>query len=121
MFADDVGGRGRFAPAQVAQERPSSYQGLVKDHAQGIDVAGRPSLLALALLRRHVGRRPDALIGHGEGVGEASYAEIGQDRPPIAGDDDVAGLDVTVVDGLVVGVAQGGGHVLGHGHNFGQG
>ena len=68
----------------------------------------RPDRLALALdlLGRHVGRRPDQAPGASQAleVFAPHEAEVRQARPPLVVDQDVPGLDVAVHEARFVDV-----------------
>ena len=78
----------------------SSEQGLVEDHAEGVDVGARVDPGAAELLGGHVGRGPDHVAGLGQvapAQGVAGQAEVGE--PGAAGlgfEDHVGRLHVAV-------------------------
>ena len=99
---------GRFALDRVEHGRP-----------QCPEVGRRAALLALGLLRGHIGGRPDHQTGRGElrVALERGDAEVGQLGRAVAGDHDVARLDVAMDDPGLVGRLQRAGDLgadLGH-------
>ena len=99
---------GRFALDRVEHGRP-----------QCPEVGRRAALLALGLLRGHVGGRADDQAGRGElrVALERGDAEVGQLGRAVAGDHDVARLDVAMDDPGLVGRLQRAGDLgadLGH-------
>jgi elongation factor G len=92
----------------VAAEGLLAGQHLVEDDAQGEDVGPVVDVAPLDLLRRHVvgGAQELPVVGEVRGV-EPRDAEVGELDPPLAGDEDVGGLDVAVHHPLGVGVLQG--------------
>jgi hypothetical protein len=78
----------------------------VEDGAQGVDVAGRPDLLALAagLLGGHVGRRAHegARRGLADVIEPLRQPEVGDLWRAVIRQQDVVGLEVAVDNALVV-------------------
>jgi hypothetical protein len=83
----------------LAFEGCPSRDGLVEDARQRVDVRAAVDLLALDLLRRDVGDRPDERLLAGQAAGTRGVlgeAEVAQIRRAVAVDQDVRGLDVTM-------------------------
>ncbi len=97
----------------VATPRPLAGQRLVQDETQAVDVRGGGRRLALGLLRAEVVDRPERRAGDGTlGIGgQPGDPEVGDHRPPIAGEQDVARLDVAMDDPADVGDTECPGHV----------
>jgi hypothetical protein len=111
---------GQRSPGPAVEARNLAGQQLVDAGAQGVDV---PALVGgqlvaaqgtLDLLGRHEadGAQIVAAVAGGEGL-----AEVRQPRPPLAVEEDVGGLQITVQDALGVDVAQALSHFFEpHGH-----
>ena len=100
--------RRRERGRRLAAPRALAGQRLVQDEAQAVDVRGRRGRRAGRLLRAEVvdraeGRARDGALGVG---GEPGDPEVGDHRPPVAREQDVAGLDVAMDDPADVGDAQ---------------
>lgn len=91
---------------------------LVQDAAEGVEVAAVVDLAARDLLGRHVvrGSHGHAAAGQlgreADVVGEAGDAEVADLHRAVGEAHDVGGLQVTVDHALVVGVAEGRGHLF---------
>ena len=98
-------------------------QHLIGDNAQGIDVGAVVQLSrSLGLLRRDVLRRAHGRArlcqpGQTDGSGDA---EIGEQRPAIGSEEDVAGFHVTVDHPLTVSVVQSGSYLRQNGNGRAQ-
>ena len=90
--------------------RQAAGEQFVKDDAERVDVAARVDRLPQKLLGTHVGPRAHELarlrdrVVRGEVVSDPGDSEIDHLRPPILVDEDVAGLQVTMHDAVVVAV-----------------
>ncbi len=92
-----------------ATNGPLPAQQLEEDDAQRVDVrAGVDGPSRVELLRSHVGERAEAVAAIG---GAAREAEVQDPGPKRRVDEDVAGLQVAVLDAEVVGALEGVGHV----------
>ena len=105
----DGGERGR----RVAAPRASTGQRLVQDQAEAVDVGrgGRrraPRLLRAEVVDRAERRARDGALGVG---GQPGDPEVGDHRPAVAGEQDVAGLHVAMDDPADVGDAERAGDV----------
>ncbi len=99
-------------------ERRGAFQDLVREDAQGVDVAGACRAVALPTFGGHVGKGAGELVGllRGSRVGVTGDAEVGQ-APATVEEQDVLRLEVTVHDSAVQ-VGQGLGNVGQHFHGF---
>jgi hypothetical protein len=90
-------------------ERWLPGQHLESDASESVLIARPVNLATEALLRRHIGRRPDRHACHGEsfGLGDLRDPKIGHDRPSLFIDHDVPRLHISVNDPLSVGVTEG--------------
>ena len=105
-----------------AQKRRAAGHHLVKNRAQGIDIAARtrsfPDSLThsfLELLWRHVARVTpphSGLCRECASVCRSNHAEVGNPRQTVAGQEDVARLQVAVDELLLVHVSHGTGQRL---------
>jgi hypothetical protein len=112
--------RGHGLRRCVARKWAPARHHLVQNHAEREDVAGRAGLLAANLFRRHVAYGTHDLAGFGFGNGAvllgrlglpAGQAEVEDFDAAVAGEEDVARLDVAMDDALGVG----GGQAFGYG------
>jgi len=100
-------------PGIVHVERWYARGDLVQHAAQGVEIAAVVHLPAADLLGRHVVRGAHGDAGAGEAGGEADvvaeprYAEVAELHGPVVEPHDVRGLEVTVHDALLMGVAEG--------------
>ena len=100
-----------------AGERRPSREHLVEHHAQGVDIRAAIHVFRIVdLFRGDIGRRAqhhplpgEAVLGVLQGSGDA---EVHQLHLALAGEQDVARLDVAVDDLLVMGVFQGLAHLV---------
>ena len=91
-----------------ARERRLTRQRLVEDEAGGEDVGPGPDLTLTELLGRHVEGGPRRGPGARQAVhvGGQGDPEVRQAEPPLAVEQDVLGLDVSVDDAAGVGVTE---------------
>jgi len=120
VFEDNLNG-GAAVEGRVAGEA------LIHDNAEGIQVAARVGLAALALLRGHIGGGADEHAGLrnvmaevegtvvGEGFDEAKVEDFHQVRVAVGVQQhNVGGLQVPMDDTHAMGLAQGAGDLLGN-------
>ena len=88
----------------IAKERRATANHLVQHRSQAVEVAPGPDLAAHRLLRRHVRDRPHHHPGLRKtaSVDRDRQAEVADLRPPIRRQPDVARLQITVRDPLLV-------------------
>ena len=96
----------------VAAEGQLPGQALVEHDAQRVDVGARVDRAAVGLLGREVVGAPDEHVGARDAglpvrVEGARDPEVGELHGPVAGEEDVLGLDVAVDHPLRLGVGQG--------------
>ena len=111
------GGRGlhvlhQDAAQRIAAEWHLAGKHLVKDNAQGVEVAGRGDCTGAGLFRRHVGRGAHDAASHAQLHALAKnlgHTEITHHRLPVTREEDVARLDVAMNRALGMGIVECGG------------